>query len=71
VNPLLEKLFFCAFRPESINNFIEEFTLESVVNIGTNARPQTMTIEAVRDYSLEFADHILAKIKINKEQLEF
>jgi len=71
VNPKLEKLYFCAFRPESINSFVKELTLESIVNIGTKAKPQKMTIEAVRDYSIEFADELLIKISENKSQLSF
>lgn len=35
VNPKLEKLYFIAFRPESlVNNFIKEVTLNSLFNIG-------------------------------------
>ena len=30
-----------------------------------------MTIEAVRDYSLEFADELLTRINKSKEQLNF
>jgi len=71
VNPKLEKLYFCAFRPESVKNFVKELTLESEVNIGTKARPKVMTIEAVRDYSLEFADELLTRINKSKEQLNF
>lgn len=71
VNPKLEKIYFCAFRPESVKNFVKELTLESEVNIGTKARPKIMTIEAVRDYSLEFADELLVRINKSKEQLNF
>lgn len=71
INPKLEKLYFIAFRSESVSHFIKELTLESVVNIGTKSRPKTMKIEAVRDYSLEFADELLIRIKENKETLTF
>lgn len=71
VNPKLEKLYFCAFRPESVKNFVKELTLKSEVNIGTKARPKIMTIEAVRDYSLEFADELLKRINKTKEDLKF
>ena len=71
VNPKLEKLYFIAFRSESVKHFIKELTLESVVNIGTKAKPREMTIEAVRDYSLEFADELLKKINKTKESLTF
>lgn len=71
VNPKLEKLYFCAFRPESVKNFVKELTLESKVNIGTKARPKIMTIEAVRDYSLEKANELLNRINTSKQQLNF
>lgn len=34
VNPKLEKLFFIGYRPESLKHFIEEFTRDSIVDIG-------------------------------------
>ena len=71
VNPNLEKLYFCAFRPESVKSFVKELTLESVVNIGTNAKPRSMTIQAVVDYSIEFARELLIKINNNKDKLSF
>jgi hypothetical protein len=66
VNPKLEKHYFIAFRPEAPKHFIKELTLENVVNIGTKARPKLMTIEAIRDYSIERANVLLTEI-INKE----
>lgn len=71
VNPSLEKIYFCAYRPESVKNFVKELTLESKVNIGTKARPKIMTIEAVRDYSLEKADELLKRINETKEEIKF
>ena len=71
VNPSLEKLYFCAFRPESVKNFIKEITLETKVNIGTKKTPKIMTVEAVRDYSLEKAEELLQKINEYKSNLEF
>jgi hypothetical protein len=71
VNASLEKLYFCAFRPESVKSFVKELTLDSIVNIGTKARPQAMTIEAVVDYSIEFANELLIRINNNKDKLSF
>lgn len=71
VNPKLEKLYFIAFRAESVKHFIKELTLESVVNIGTKARPKTMTIEAARDYALEFANDLLIRINTEKDNINF
>ena len=34
VNPKLEKLYFIAFRPESIKPYIKEFTRESIIDLG-------------------------------------
>lgn len=34
VNPKLKKLYFIAFRPESIKPFIQEFTRESKIDLG-------------------------------------
>jgi len=71
VIPNLEKLYFCAFRPESLNSFVKELTLQSEVNIGTNSRPRIMTIEAARDYSLEMSGELLTRIQTTKESLNF
>lgn len=71
VNPKLEKLFFCAFRPESVNSFVTELTLDSVVNIGTKARPRPFTVREVRDLSIGIADELLIRIQTNKESLNF
>jgi len=71
VNPKLERLYFCAFRPESVNNYVELLTLESEVNIGTKARPRILPIEVVRDRSLELADEMLQRIRETQESLKF
>lgn len=34
VNPKLEKLYFISFRPESIKPYIEEFTKDSLIDLG-------------------------------------
>lgn len=44
VNDNLEKLYFLAFRPESLKPFIKELNRDSFVNIGTNAKPITVTV---------------------------
>ena len=71
VNVDLESLYFCAYRPESIKNFVKELTLESIVNIGTKSRPKEMTIEAVRDYAIEKADELKLEIHNNIKSLNF
>lgn len=34
VNPKLKKLYFIAFRPESIKPFVKEFTKETIIDLG-------------------------------------
>lgn len=72
VNPKLVKLYWIAFRPESLkNNFIKELTLDSEVNIGTNARPVLKTIKECRELSLNEANELLTRINKQVEQLKF
>lgn len=71
VNPKLEKLFFIAFRPEAPKHFIKEVTLESIVNIGTKAKPILQTVSETRSNILELADTLLQQIKIKEQQLKF
>jgi hypothetical protein len=46
VNPKLEKHYFLSYRPENIYkpSFVKELTRESVVNLGTKAKPVLKTI---------------------------
>jgi len=45
VNPNLEKLYFCSYRPESIKPlFIKELTSESKIDLGTKAKPNIKTV---------------------------
>lgn len=46
VNTKLEKLWFIAYRPESIKPFIEEFTRDSVVDIGWKKKIEVEVIGA-------------------------
>lgn len=44
-NELLETHYFLSYRPESMKNaFVQEFTLETVVDLGTKAKPVLKTI---------------------------
>ena len=71
VNSDLKSLYFCAYRPESIKNFVKELTLESIVNIGTKSRPKEMTIEEVRDYAIEKAKELETELLNNIKSLNF
>ena len=46
VNPKLEKHYFCSYRPENIYKpiFVKELTRDSIVNLGTKAKPVLKTI---------------------------
>lgn len=63
INPELKKHYFIAFRPEAPKHFIKELTPDSIVNIGTKARPVLKTIDAIRWESLNEASKLLAEIK--------
>lgn len=71
VNPNLEKLHFLAFRPESIKNFYRELTLDSLVNIGTNAKPVTVTISDAVKLAKTEAKILLDRIEMEIEKLKF
>lgn len=46
VNPKFKKVWFIAYRPESIKPFIEEFTRESVVDMGWKKKVEVEVIGA-------------------------
>lgn len=71
VNPKLETLYFCAFRPESVKNYVKKITLETEFNIGTKARPRVLTVEVIRNQSIEKANEMLERINKSKESLNF
>lgn len=55
VNPKLEKLYFLSYRPESIKPmFVTYITRQSIINLGTKARPKLMSVsDAVNIAQLE------------------
>ena len=65
VNPKLEELYFCAFRPEAVTSFVKRLTLNSEVNIGTKAKPRMFTIKEVVELSKSAADNLLDRINIS------
>lgn len=71
VNPKLKKLYWCAFRTESVKNFVKELDLNSPVNVGTLSKPYILTIEAARDYALEFAKELEIKVDKAINELKF
>jgi hypothetical protein len=64
VNSKLKKMYFCAYRPESIKQiFVKELNRNSLVNIGTEAKP---VIKAIHELVLV----IQRESKFLKEQIE-
>jgi hypothetical protein len=45
--------------------------LQSIINIGTKAKPNKMTVEAARDYAKELAKELLQQIKAKEQELNF
>lgn len=70
VNPKLEKHYFCSYRPENIYKpiFVRELTRDSLVNLGTKAKPVLKTISEwvaiAKNESLELKKQI--EIELNK-----
>ncbi len=73
VNDKLEKLYFCSFRPESNVRplFVKELTRESVINLGTNAKPVNKTIKEWVVIATENAKKINLEIESTLKTLEF
>ena len=71
VNPKLERLYFIAFRPEAPKHFVKELTLESIINIGTKAKPRNITVKDAKEWALSLAKELLTEIKEKEQQLKF
>lgn len=73
VNPKLTKHYFCSFRPENKYKqlFVKELTRESIVNIGTPAKPVMKTIKECVDLAHSEARILETQIKEAINKLEF
>lgn len=72
VNPKLDALYFCSYRPESIKPlFIEEMTRYTLVNTGTKAKPIWLTVQEVSEIALNEAKELEIKINEIVERLSF
>jgi len=72
VNDNLETFFFLSFRPESIKPmFVKELTRESLVNIGTKAKPIIKTINEVVALCKKRTEELELDLKTKIEQLKF
>jgi hypothetical protein len=71
VNPKLEKLHFFCYRPESVKHFHKELTRETIVNLGTKAKPIEKTISEWVKELRKKADVLLKEIKEKEESINF
>lgn len=71
VNPKLEKMYYCAFRPESVKNFVKELTLDSVINLGTKARPVLKTVQEWVEVAKKAATELTEEINTKITELNF
>lgn len=72
VNPKLEKLYFCSFRPESLKPlFVKFLTRESEIDLGTKSKPVIKTVNEWVDIAHEFTTSLDARIKQEIEFLKF
>jgi hypothetical protein len=72
VNPKLEKLYFCSFRPESIKPlFVKELTRMSLVDLGTKARPVVKSVREWVEIAKTEALRLELLIKEKIEELKF
>jgi len=71
VNPKLEKHYFIAYRQEAPNHFIKIFTRDSVINLGTKARPVEKTISDWVEIAKIEADKLLKEIIEFEQSLKF
>jgi hypothetical protein len=72
VNPKLEKLYFCSFRPESIKPlFVKELNRMSLVDLGTKARPVVKSVREWVEIAKTEALRLELLIKEKIEELKF
>lgn len=69
VNSKLKKHLFLAFRPEAPKHFTKILTRESIVNIGTKAKPILKTIQDCVEIAHKTADKMLVEIKQYEEKI--
>lgn len=73
VNPFLEKLYFCSFRPENKFKglFVKELNKDSLVNIGTEAKPNKISVSKAVKTAKENAKILLENINTELKKLSF
>lgn len=71
INPKLEQHFFVSFRPESIRPlFIKKITRESIIDLGTRAKPNCKPVSEWVKIALQNALELEAKLKLALSELD-
>jgi len=73
VNPKLEKHYFASFRPENQYKalFVKELTRDSIVNLGTKAKPVLKTVNEWTQIAKANAIELQKQIDLNLTKLQF
>lgn len=73
VNPKLQNHYFCSFRPENELKpmFVKELTRESLINLGTKAKPMIKPVVEWVAIAKKNAIELQEKIEIEIEKLKF
>jgi len=72
VNPHLERIYFCSFRPEcKFDMFVRYLDLNSLVNLGTKSKPSIKTVADWAILARQKGDDLLRAVNNGIAQLEF
>lgn len=73
VNPKLEAHYFCSYRPENKYKpiFVKKLTRDSLIDLGTKAKPNIQTIEHWVRVAKREAEFLQEQINEKLEQLKF
>jgi len=72
VNPKLQIIYFCSFRPESKHRlFVKAMNLETIVDFGTKAKPNAKPVKEWVKIAKDKAKQLTEKIESELLRLEF
>jgi hypothetical protein len=73
INPKLQKHYFCSYRPENIYKpiFVKELTRESLINLGTKAKPIIKTVNEWVEIAKKEGELLKEQITIELNKLKF
>lgn len=73
INPKLKKHYFCSYRPENIYKpiFVKELTIDSLINLGTKAKPIIKTVNEWVMIAKKEAELLKEQIEIELNKLKF